>query len=380
MEIGEKLDEYMGASMLRLTQLKDKGVKVVGFHPGGYAPEELIEASGASPVGLVRGGDPEAVAVSGAYIPRFIDTFCRSQIGYRTMEEEPLYQMIDLLVAPITDMNMRASADCWSFYTDVDVFRFGVPHNKTEHGFAYYAEGIGLLRERLEELTGNKITDKKLTEAIGLYNRMRELLEEISLMRKSSDPRISGKDFARLNHCSYYGDKAGLIELLEWVLEAAKRKEAPSLKGPRVFLVGSTLAMGDYKVLDILEAAGAVAVMEDFAEGIRHNRERVQTNGDLMAALAERYFNRRVQPAWFRAPKARMDYVVGLAKEHSIDGILWYQLMYRDGYDMESEWFTDKLKKETDIPLLKIQSDYDMSEKGPFRTRIETFVETLKRR
>ena len=378
MGVREKLDEYPGARMAELRRLKDEGAKIVGITPGGYLPEELVHACSAIPVGLLRGGDHEAVGVSGAYIPRFIDTFCRAQIGYRVSEDEPLYQMVDLVVSALTDANHKAIADCWDFYTDVDVFWFGVPQHKTEHGFKYYLEGLGLLREKLEEVTGNKITDEKLREAIDLYNRMRELLEEISLMRKSQDPPISGKDFVMLNHISFNADKVALIEMLESLLEELKKKDAPSLEGPRVLMIGSTLALGDYKILDLVEGAGGVVVMEEFAEGIRHSRERVKTNGDLMKALADRYFSRRVQPAWFRPAKERLDYLMGLAREYSVDGILWYQLMYRDGYDIESQYFSEKLKKETNIPMLKIESDYDVSEKGPFRTRIETFVETLK--
>jgi benzoyl-CoA reductase/2-hydroxyglutaryl-CoA dehydratase subunit BcrC/BadD/HgdB len=51
--------------------------------------------------------------------------------------------------------------------------------------------------------------------------------------------------------------------------------------------------------------------------------------------------------------------------------------MYRDGYDMQALYFEGLLKKETGLPMLKIESDYDTSEKGPFKTRIETFVQIM---
>jgi len=55
--------------------------------------------------------------------------------------------------------------------------------------------------------------------------------------------------------------------------------------------------------------------------------------------------------------------------------------MYRDGADIQSYRFSQILKKELDIPMLKLQSDWDIAgEIGPFRTRIETFVETIERR
>jgi len=52
--------------------------------------------------------------------------------------------------------------------------------------------------------------------------------------------------------------------------------------------------------------------------------------------------------------------------------------MYRDSYDIESFYFPDILRKETDLSMLKLTSDYDYSEVGPFRTRVEAFVETMR--
>ncbi len=364
--------------LIELKRVRDGGTKVVGYTPGGFMPEELVYACGAVPVGLIRGGDPEPVAQGVAYIPRFVDTFCRSQIGYR-MLGEPLYQMIDLLVAPITDNNSRAIADCWDFYADVDVFRFGVPHNKDEDAFNYYLEGLHLLRERLEDLTGTKISDKRLKEAIDLCHRERELLKEISLLRRSEPPAITGKEFVRLNHASFYADKVTFIEVLGSLLEELK-KEVPPLKGPRILLPGSPLALGDYKVLDLLESAGASVVIEEFAEGVRHYWEQVQFGGNLMEALADRYLRRRVPPAWFRPSRERIDFVIKLARDFKVDGVLWYQLMYRDSYDIQSFYFEKILQEQTGLPMLKIQSDYDVSEKGPFKTRVETFLEIIRKR
>jgi len=378
MEAMKKLSDHLATRLIELTHMQGKGTKLIGYTPGGYMPEELVYACGAIPVGLIRGGDPEPVAESAAYVPRFIDTFCRSQIGYRMLGEEPLYQMIDLLVVPVTDHNIKAIADCFNFFADANVFRFGVPHQKDEHAFEYYLAGLHKLKEKLEEFTGNKIENGRLRESIDLCNKMRALLREISLLRLSEQPPITGQEFVRLNHASFVADKTVLISVLESIHEELKKRPTASPKGPRILLTGSTLAMGDYKVLDMTEEAGAAIVVEEFAEGIRHYWENVQVNGDLMEALADRYFRRRMPPAWFRPSRERLDYLIELAKDFNVDGIIWYQLMYRSSYDIQSFYFEKILKKELDIPMLKIESDYDVSERGPLRTRIETFVEIIK--
>ena len=375
----EKLAAHLGKRPLELRKLKSEGVKIIGYIPNGYMPEELVYASGAIPVGLIRGGEHEPVAVSGSYLPRFLDTFCRSQIGYRMLGEDFLYQTVDLVVVPVTDNNIRAIADSWSFYTDVKVFQYGVPHIKDGLGFQYYLVSLNELKERLADFTGTKIDDDKTKEFMDLFNRMNGLLKEISLLRKSERPPISGRDFASLNHASFYADPATFVDILQSLLQELKEKETPVRK-PRILLTGSTLAMGDYKILDMVEELGAAIVIEEFSEGIRPYWEKVEADGDPLKALAEAYFMRRTTPAFFRPSRERIDFVLKLAEDFKVDGLIWYQLMYRDSYDVESFYFEKILKEKLGIPMLKVQSDYDKAELGPLRTRIETFIETLKGR
>ena len=375
----EEIAAHIDNRVRELKKLKEQGTKIVGYLPGDFMPEELVYASGAIPVCLLRGGDPEPVANSAIYLPRFMDTFCRAQIGYLLSEEEPLYKMIDLLVVPISDLNnIRAIADCCNYYSDMAVFRYGVPHLKEKAALDYYVEGLGLLKERLELLTGNTIKDDKLKEAISLYNEMRTLLAQISTLRTSTNPAITGLEFARLIHNSYLADVKVFVPLLNKLYQELEKKEAP-VKSPRVMLVGSTLAMGDYKVLHILEEAGAAIVTEVFMEGIRYFQTNVKLNGDFMAALADKYFWNRQALGHFKPPREAMDFIIAQAKEFRVDGIVWYQLLYRETYDIASYYFSNYLKEQTNIPMLKIQSDYDPCETGPLRTRLETFTHSIRR-
>lgn len=380
MEAMKNLTDHLATRVTELKKMQANGTKLIAYAPGGFMPEELVYAAGAVPVGLIRGGDPEPVAESAAYVPRFIDTFCRSQIGYRMLGEEPLYQMFDLLVVPVTDQNIKTVADCFNFFAKANVFRFGVPHQKDEHAFEYYLAGLHALRQKLEEFTGNRIDDRRLREAIDLCNGMRSLLKDISLLRQSDQPPITGYEFVRLNHASFAADKTVLTDVLGATYQELREKPASNSRGPRILLTGSTLAMGDYKVPEMAEAAGAQIVIEEFAEGIRHYWENVEPDGDLMEALADRYFRRRVPPAWFRPSRERVDHLIELARDFRVDGIIWYQLMYRSSYDIQAYYFEKVLQDQLDIPMLKIESDYDVSERGPLRTRIETFVEIVRSR
>jgi len=379
MEAMNRLSSHLKTRLVDLRKAKEEGRKIIGYTPGGYLPEELVLASGAIPICLIRGGDHSVVELAGAYICRWIDTFCRAQIGYGVSGEDPYYNIVDLLVIPITDNHIRAISDVLDYNTNIEIFPFGVPHMKEKTTLDYYLHGITRLKAKLEELTGTEITETKLKEAIHLCNRERELLRKISLMRKSRPAPVSSKDFVALNHASLLADKEVMVEILESLYNELHEKAIASGEGPRVLLTGSTLALGDSKILDMIEEAGGVVVMEEFAEGIRPYWENVKTNGDLMEALADCYFMRRVPPAWFRPGKERRDFLIELAKEFNVAGIIWYQLMYRESYKTESYYFPSILKRQAGLPMLTVESDYDPSEIGPLRTRIETFIETIRR-
>jgi len=379
MEAIEKLSLHLKTRLADLRKAKEQGRKIVGYTPGGYLPEELVLASGAIPVCLIRGGDHSVVELSGAYICRWIDTFCRAQIGYGISGEDPYYSVIDLLAIPITDNHIRAISDVLDYDTDIEIFPFGVPHMKEASTLKYYLHGITRLKARLEELTGNEITESKLKEAISLCNRERELLKEISLMQKSEPAPLSGKDFIALNHGSMLADKEFMVDILESVYSELKKQAAPPSEGTRLLLTGSTLAMGDYRIMDIVEEAGGSVVIEEFAEGIKPYWENVRPDGNLMEALADCYFTRRVPPAWFRPGEERLNFLIKLAKDFNVSGVIWYQLMYRESYKTESYYFPDQLKRETGLSMLTLESDYDQAETEQLRTRIEAFIETIRR-
>lgn len=169
-----------------------------------------------------------------------------------------------------------------------------------------------------------------------------------------------------------------MVKLLESFCQELEHQSPPPQKGPRILLTGSTLAQGDSKILDLIEEAGGIVVVEEFAEGIRPYWEDVKLDGDLMAALADCHFMRRVPPAWFRPGKERLEFLVQLATDFNVTGVIWYQLMYRESYKLESFYFPDILKRETGLPMLTVESDYEPEETGVLRTRIEAFLETIR--
>lgn len=374
----ESLDIHLKNRARELDGIKAEGHKIIGYYPGGYVPEEIILSCGAIPVGLHRGGEHEPVQIAGAYLPRWIDTFCRSQIGFKVLGGEPTYDLADLFVVPVTDNNVRILSDAWEFYRLGEIFKFGVPHRKTERALKYYLHGINALKDKIEAYTGRKATVEGLNEAIHLCNSERALFRKISSMRKGAALPLTGREFIRLLHASLWLDKKIMVEMLQSLVQEMENREVQPGSGPRVLLTGSTLAHGDCKIIDLVEEAGGNVVIEHFAEGLRYYWDDVALDGNPMEALAESYFQRRIPPAWFRPSREMRDFLIKLAGDFSIHGAIWYGLMYRDSYTVQSTLFPKILKQAAGLPTLVIESDYDLEEVGPLRTRIETFIEMIR--
>ena len=375
----EKLDAHLKSRITDLGKAKEQGRKIIGYTAGGYLPEELVLACDAIPLCYVQAGDNKALENAGEYICRWFDPFWRSQVAFLTSGKDPYYNIADLIVIPITDNHVRTLSNTVGYYTpEKELFVYGVPHVKDDLALEYYLQGINRLKKKLEEFTGVKIDESRLKQSVQLCNRERELFRQISQMRKSENIAVSSKDFVALNHGSYLADKSVMIDILESFIQEANTSAPLSNKNPRILLTGSTLAQGDSKVTDIIEDSGGVVVMEEFAEGIRPYWNDVKLDGDLMDNLAKSYFMDRICPGWFRPGTERLDFLINLAKDYKVAGLVWYQLMYRESYKVESYFFPEILKKKTGLNMLVVESEYGYAEISPMETRIETFINTIR--
>ena len=72
----------------------------------------------------------------------------------------------------------------------------------------------------------------------------------------------------------------------------------------------------------------------------------------------------------------RIDDIIRLAKEYNADGVIDCSLKFCGLYDTEKYAVTRALN-EAGIPVLSLETDYEDSDAGQLRTRIEAFVEML---
>lgn len=366
------------ATMLR--KVKESGAKIIGYFPGNYVPEEIIHAAGAIPLCLIDGGSSQTADSALAVVPRVICPFARMQVGERMLKTNPYYGMLDMVVAPVTCQHLKKVAEIWEYYGDMEIFKLGVPHQADgDFELEYYADRLHALRDKIESFTGNKITDGKIREAIDLYNRMRERLRDISLMRRDSVPPLSTLDFVRLNHASFYADPVFMVEILDSLHEELKKKRSENKPNrSRLMLVGPNLARGDYNILEMVQAVGGEIVIEEICEGMRNYWQHVENNDNPLQSLAKSYLRDRIPCAYMRdSTRKRLDFILRLIKDFHVSGVIWYELLCCETYDQES-YFLNKKMQERDIPMLIVESNYDIVDGGPLRNRLDAFMEMVR--
>jgi len=380
MDIIKQLADIARTRPEALKKRKAKGTKIIGY-TGRFVPEELIHAAQALPYPLCKGGDPEPPEAVLPYALRYLSPFARAQIGYHLLSMDPVIPILDLIIAQCGDCHLERVADLLEYFK-LPTERLGVPSDwNKEISAQYYYRGLHRMKEKLENMTGNEITDERLARSIKSLNRVRDLLEAIGSLRKTQTPPIGGYDFIRLNHFSFYCGLNELTERLEALSEALEQAPGSfSDRAPRLLLAGHVIGIGDYVVPKLIEDLGGVIVSEFLDEGMRGYDCRVNDEGDLMANLGKSYYLERTPPSIFQpAWEKRIESLKRRIKDFRVEGVIWYQLSFEEVYNMESSIFA-KSMEEMGIPFLKLESSYEYSREAmaPLTTRVETFIEAIR--
>lgn len=379
-EIMQELDRLSGKRPLEIVKNKKEGKKVVEYF-GDFIPEPWIVAAGMTPYLICKGGDPQPPEATLDYMLRFMNPLAATMAGSYLMNLDPVMPIADCVAIQQSDCHYGRMSEILEF-KGVPVYKVGVPaDNVVAISQEYYRNELREFRQKLEEVAGHSISDDDIRAAYAKSNRINELLRKINELRKQDNPPITFSDFIKLNHYTYRVDYDTSIEALEKIYAALK--DAPGAHkadAPRILIMGRAVALGDYMVPSIIEAAGGSIVTEFLDEAIRPFNCDISTEGDVVEAFASAMYDKKVpitifQPAW----DTRFEHLEQLIKDYRIDGVLWYQLAFDEIYDMEFTVLRARLAK-TGIPVMKLESSYEYSREAmaPLTTRLESFVESIK--
>lgn len=369
------LHESHGGRVAELIEARKAGKKFVGTFCI-YVPDEIAMAADAIPVALC-GGTQFSIPYGEKMFPRNICPLIKSTFGMALSKTCPYGPIKDLGVGETTCDAKKKAWDVVNFHV------MEVPQKKSDLDFRLWRQAVADFKERIEELTGRKVTAPRLAKTIKIMNEKRLALQKLNEYRKLDPPPISGLDTLVVMQAALNDEPVrfteNLFELNGELADRVKRGVSPFKKGvKRIMISGCPSVMGNWKVHSLIEKSDAAVIIDETCTGTRYFSNLVDDGTEdlekQLNALAERYM--KIDCACFSPNNERMESIENIVDEHTVDGVVQYILQYCHGYNVEAIRVAGILAKKK-IPTIKIETDYAEEDMGQLRTRIDAFLEQI---
>jgi benzoyl-CoA reductase/2-hydroxyglutaryl-CoA dehydratase subunit BcrC/BadD/HgdB len=348
--------------------LRRQGTKVIGYFCI-YAPVELVQAAGAIPVRLMRGGHA-AEEAGERYLRADACPFCNACMG--NFGREPLYRQVDAVLAVNTCDMMRRLPEAIERHFGVPALQLYMPRTSEPllHRLAEFRRQLERLAEELAVLTGTAVGEEATESAIAAFNRLRVALRQASDTRRASTPLLSGGTMLDLEGTAWLLGPVKALSLVDEVLRIIAARPCMEARRPRLMLGGSMLTEDDRWLLDMVEEK-ADFVSDILCTGTRWFAEEVPAEGEPLDRLTRFYFSR---PCIYRRPNSDLyRYAQEQVREFRVQGLVYKTLLYCDPWSFEVR----RLQETLAIPALHLDTDYSTENREQVRTRVEAFLETL---
>ncbi len=375
----ETLTDFLAKEGQSSSQDFDGGIGYLSIH----VPEEIIIAAGKVPYRIFGTGRPAKLA--NAFLPKTFDPYILDCLEGAL---DGTYGSLEgVIIANVSDAHRRLY-DAWRAGTDsAEVFFLDVPKGADSLRLKIFRLGISSLVRHMEKTFEVEITDEKLRGAIKLCNETRTLLRELSDMRKETERPLldSGKRFFEVVRWSQTHDKRAVNDSLRGYLEEVRELKSGGTSpaggpegiagAPRVMLMGGF--MGSPELISLVERLGARVVCEDMCVGAQYFSSMVDEDAaeaSPVDALAGRYLN--IPTARMVDMETRWDYLLKMAEDFQIDGVIYFALKFDDIYLFEYPHLRDKFRK-AGYPVLFIEAENFWTSLGQIETRVQAFTEML---
>lgn len=352
---------------------KKKGGKAVGVICC-HVPEEIIHAAGMLPI-RIRGTECTDDHDGELWMTDYACGRCRACLQNMI---DGKYHFLDGVVISDGCMFVQRIYDNWAKIGDTPFkLNINIPRNHDQLAINYFVEELEFLRGKMEELSGNKITDEALRNSIALYNKTRALIRELYSLNKGEYPVISGTEMLQWTLKAGSMPKETFNEELQAFIEEAKQRKPIENYGVKLMMIGSEVDDPEY--IRIFEEHGGTIVTDYNCYGSRYLWEDVVAKeGETpIQTLARCYLERPVCPRMTDMHDEMYQDMLSKAKDFDVDGIIYLRLKNCSVWGGESIFFYDRFK-EDGYKLLTLEREQITSNAGQVAVRAEAFVEMLE--
>ncbi|HEX8961253.1 MAG TPA: 2-hydroxyacyl-CoA dehydratase family protein, partial [Geobacteraceae bacterium] len=204
------ISEVHGLRIKEIYEAREAGRPVVGGFCV-YVPEEIVLAADGVCIGLCAGAEVGSEEAE-RFIPRNTCALIKGFMGFKLAGLCPYVELTDLIVGETTCDGKKKAYEIFNEITG-KVYVMELPNMKGGKGRELWESEVLRFRDRMEVLSGKKVTVEGLQKGIATVNAKRKALQRLSALRAADPAPISGLDALLVNQVSFYDDPARFTEM-----------------------------------------------------------------------------------------------------------------------------------------------------------------------
>ncbi len=353
-------------------QRAESGQKIIGSTLADV-PEELIHAAGLLPFTIL--GTNRPIRKASALLPDNSCSLSRSDLELVLTYETDLF---DGFVLPQVDDTTQHLSDIWRRKIPTSFFECYLIPRQVDRPSArqWLRDETNRLKASLERFTDRKISDDGLHKSIALYNDNRRLLRQIYDLKRQDGDIIGNRAFFELIKSSMFLPKETHTRHLRQLLPQLEKK-APSGTNKGLQFVVAGIVWEPPAVMTILDELKINVVGDDLCTGTRYIANDVSTDGDPVAALVKRHFEKGPFSPIHDQGNRIQDNLVDLVRRYGADGILYLHLKFFESQDYDLPDLKQGMEEEG-IPMYVLDTEYQTTHLAQVKTRVQAFAESIR--
>lgn len=302
---------------------KNEARVLVGYLPI-YFPREIVHAMNGLAVGIMGAGDRIQIIKGDAYYQSYI---CHMPRGVIEMALNGNLDGFDGFVFPsICDVIRNLSGMFRLLGKGKFVKYLDYPQNfDPAIGGEFYRRELEQVIGYLREINGIDLKPEDLNQAIRLYNKNRQFIEQIYQIRQNHPWRLTAEEW-------YYILRAGLVipveahnEILREVVRLLQEERGEPMDKIRVVVSGAFCEQPPIGLIKTIEMAGCYVVDDDFMLGSRWIQGSIEEDTpDPLNALIEAYLKQSTfSSAVYDVNNPKSHRLVELVRSRRADGVIF---------------------------------------------------------
>ena len=381
-----ELNWFLAAAAARFDKhyLESRNPQVIVL--GDDIPAEILYAVCDRPF-YVLGGSLETAHWADELTPRDTDPFSRSSLGWLLNPAFDLTENALIVTAVSSDSRRKLVSILQSSGRKVAAIDVP-PADQSENAIRYYTEQLSTLAEKIGKHTGKRFNGRHLRESVKKVAKAHGTRQHFLDTARLAGSIISDEAVLLVAQSLYFADSldewishiSRLCGELENLLKhyAFRRQDKP-----RILILGSPVVFPNYKVPQLITSAGMhIAAVADSlsleaALAITRNNRFHSADG-LLRRIAQIHLNMISSGARIYNTGLYF-YVMKLIEQLKPDGIVCHILKGQIEYDFELPQL-EKAAEKKNIPVFRLETDYQYQDMEQLRIRMEAFGEMLTQR